>query len=82
MLCLPKIFDVSLKPLMSALSLRTRFQKEYETWDKKKNEIGRRYQRIFSQRKAEMLTKFEEDPQDIKPKIQRGVVSELLETFT
>lgn len=82
MLCLPKIFDVSLKPLMSALSLRTRFQKEYETWDKKKNEIGRRYQRIFSQRKAEMLTKFEEDPQDIKPKIQKGVVSELLETFT
>lgn len=82
MLCLPKIFDVSLKPLMSALSLRTRFQKEYETWDKKKNEIGRRYQRVVSQRKAEMLTKFEEDPQDIKPKIQKGVVSELLETFT
>ena len=82
MLCLPEKFDISLKPLMAALSLRTRFQKEYEAWDKKKNEIGRRYQRIFSQRKAEMLANFEEDPQDIQPKIQRGVVRELLETFT
>jgi hypothetical protein len=71
-----------MKPLMAALSLRTRFQKEYEAWDKKKNEIERRFRGISSQRTVEMLAKIEEEPQDIRPKIQRGIVSELLETFT
>jgi hypothetical protein len=80
-LCLPEKFDASLKPLTAALSLRTRFEREYEAFDKKKKEIGRRFQRIFAQRKADMLTRVEEDPQDVRPKIRRGIVSELLETF-
>jgi hypothetical protein len=81
-LCLPEKFDVSLKLLMAALSLKTRFQKEYEAWENKKDEIGRGFKGIFSQRKADMLTKIEEDPQEIRLKIRKGIVSELLETFT
>ena len=82
MLCLPEKFDSALlRPLIAALGLRTRFSKEYEAWEKGKNEIGRRSQQIFLQRKAEMHAKIEEDSEDIQPKIKSSVVSELLETF-
>lgn len=70
-----------MKPLITALGLRKRFPKEYETWDRKKNEIERRFQRIVSEKQAEMHAKFDKDPEDIRPKVRRSVVSELLETF-
>jgi hypothetical protein len=70
-----------MRPLITALGLKNRFPKEYETWDRKKNEIERRFQRIVSQQQAEMHAKFDEDPEDIRPKVRRGVVSELIEAF-
>ncbi len=80
MLCLPEKFDsASLRSLISAFGLRKRFPKEYEAWERGKNEIERRFQRISAQRKAAMRGKVEEDPEDIRPR--RHVVSELLETF-
>jgi len=81
-LCLPEKFDsASLKPLITALGLRTPFPKEYEAWERSKNEIERRFQQIVSQRKAEMHGKIEQDFEGIRVKVQRAVVSELLKTF-
>jgi len=81
-LCLPEKFDsVSLKPLITALSLKTRFQKEYDALERGKNQIGRRFQQTFSQRKAEMHSKIEHDFEGIRIKVQRAVVSEVLKTF-
>jgi hypothetical protein len=81
-LCLPEEFDSALlRSLNTALGLRARFPKEYEAWEKSKNEIERRFLWISAQRKAEMHVEIEEDPEDIQPKIRREVVSELLKTF-
>ena len=70
-----------MEPLITALGLRNRFPKEYETWDRKKNDIERRFQRIVSEKQAKMHAKFDEDLEDIRPKVRRGVVRELLQTF-
>ncbi|KAH8977863.1 hypothetical protein EDB86DRAFT_2816692 [Lactarius hatsudake] len=81
-LCLSEKFDsASLKSLLTALSLRTRFPKEYEAWERSKNEIERRFQQILSQRKAEIHAKIEQDFEGIRVKVQRAVVGELLKTF-
>jgi hypothetical protein len=81
-LCLPEKFDSALlRSLITALGLRARFPNEYEAWEKSKNEIERRFQRISAQRKAEMHAKVEEDPEDIQAKIRRDLVSDLLKTF-
>ncbi len=81
-MCLPEEFDsASLRPLITASGLETRFPKEYEAWDKSKNEIERRFQRISSLRKAEIHAKIEQDFDGIRITVQRAVVSELLKTF-
>jgi hypothetical protein len=81
-LCLPKKFNSDLlRSLTTALGLRARFPKEYEAWEKSKSEIERRFQRISSQRKAEMRAKVEEDPEDIQAKIRKDLVSDLLKIF-
>ncbi|KAH9029437.1 hypothetical protein EDB85DRAFT_1531855 [Lactarius pseudohatsudake] len=81
-ICLAKEFDVALqRPLVTALGLSTRFPNEYEAWDRKKNEIERRFQQIISQRKVEMHAKFEEEVDSIRVKVRGAVVSELLRTF-
>ena len=82
MLCLSEEFDiVSLRPLITALDLSTRFPKEYEAWDNGKNEIERRFQQIILQRKAKMHAKIEQDIGDIRVRVRQAVVSELLKTF-
>ena len=82
MLCLSEKFDIaSLKSLITALHLRTRFPKEYEAWENGKNEIERRFQQIVSQRKAEIHAKIEQDFEGMRVKVQRAVVSESLKTF-
>ncbi|KAI9450271.1 hypothetical protein BJY52DRAFT_1227294 [Lactarius psammicola] len=81
-LCLPEKIDGALqKSLITASNLKRRFPKEYETWEKSKYETERRFKRIFAQRKAEMRDKVEEDPEDIRPKVRRHVVGELLKAF-
>lgn len=81
-LCLPEKFDgASLKSLVTELGLKTRFKKEYEAWEKSKNEIEPRFQQIVSKRKAEMHTKIEQDLEGMRVKVRRAVVSELLTTF-
>ena len=81
-MCLSDKFDIaSQRPLIVALDLSTRFTKEYEAWENGKNEIGRRFQQIISQRKAKMHAKIEQDFEDIRIGVRRAVVSELLKTF-
>ncbi|KAI9444004.1 hypothetical protein H4582DRAFT_2189914 [Lactarius indigo] len=81
-LCLPRKFDsASLKSLVTTLSLRTRFPKEYEAWERNKNEAERRFQQIISKQKEETHARIEQDFEGIQVKVQRAVVSELLKTF-
>ena len=81
-LCLSEKFDRgSLKPLITALGLRTRFPKEFDAWESGKNEIERRFQKIFSQRKAEIHEKIEQDFEGVRIKVRRAVVNELLKTL-
>lgn len=67
--------------MITALGLKRRFPEEYDAWEQGKMEIEGRFQRNSAERKAEMRAKIEEDPEGIKSKIQRGVVSEVLKTF-
>ncbi|KAI9455147.1 hypothetical protein BJY52DRAFT_1188514 [Lactarius psammicola] len=72
-LCLSEKFDsASLKPLITALGLRTRFPKEYEAWERSKNEIERRFQQVVSQRKAEIHAKIEQDFEGITGQSTEG----------
>ncbi|KAI9450269.1 hypothetical protein BJY52DRAFT_196728 [Lactarius psammicola] len=82
LLCLSEGFDnASLRPLITALGLRTRFQKEYEAWERGKNEIEHRFQQVVSQRKAEIHAKIEQDSDGIWVTVRRTIVGELLKTF-
>ena len=82
MLCLPEKFDnVLLRTLITTLDLKAGFPKEYDAWERSKSQIGRRFQGILSQRKAEMHAKIERDFEGNRVKVQRAVVSELLKTF-
>ena len=63
------------------LSLNTRFRREYDAWEKGKNEIGHRFQQIVSKRKQELHAKIEQEFEGMRVKVQRAVVSELLTTF-
>jgi hypothetical protein len=67
--------------LITALGLRTRFPKEFEAWERGKNEIERRFEQIISQRKAEMHAKIEHHFEGIRVKVKRAVVRELIKTF-
>ena len=81
-MCLSEKFDIaSLKSLTTVLHLRTRFPKEYEDWESGKNEIERRFQQIFSQRKVDIHAKIEQEFEGMRVKLQRGIVSELLKTL-
>jgi len=83
-LSLSEKFDsASLKSLITAIGLRTRLSKEHDTLERSEDEIERRFQQIISssQQKEEMQTKIEQDFEDVRVKVQRAVVSELLKTF-
>lgn len=71
---IPEVFGHGVGP-------QTRFRKEYETWEKSKNEIGPRFQQIVSKRKAEMHTKIEQGLEGMRVKVRRALVCELLTTF-
>jgi len=79
---LPEKLDVaSVQSFITALDLRARFPKECEEWDRRRNEIERRFQELISQRKAEIHAKIEQDTENNRHKVQRAVVSELLKAF-
>ena len=70
-----------LKSVITALGLRTRFPREFEAWERGKNEIERRFQQIISQRKAETHAKIEHDLEGIRVGVKRAVVRELIKTL-
>ncbi|KAH9005522.1 hypothetical protein EDB86DRAFT_3240052 [Lactarius hatsudake] len=79
--CLSEEFDaMSQRPLVTALGLGARFPKEYEAWERSKNEIERRFQQIISQRTEDTHAKIE-DLERIRVTVQGAVVNELLRIF-
>ena len=77
MLCLPETIDgAKQKSLVTALSLKNRFPKEYNDWERSKNQIGCRFKQDSQQK-----SKIEDDFEGIRVKVKRAIVSELLKTF-
>ena len=64
--------------MITALDLSSRFPKEYEDWEKSKDSIEHRFQKIIFQQKAKIYAKIE---QDLNNRVRRDVVKELLKAF-
>ncbi len=80
-LCLSEnIDDKSLEGLMK-LGLINRFPKEFATWERHKEEIMQRFQRVRTERQNEMHTILEHNLEDIKVKLREAVIIEVLKAF-
>jgi hypothetical protein len=75
-----KIDDKSLETLMK-LGPSDRFPKEFATWERHRKEIMQRFQGTRTERQKEMHTMLERNLEDIKVKLQEGVVVEVLKAF-
>jgi hypothetical protein len=72
--------DGSLDDLM-CLALRTRFSKEYDAWQRERNEIQQRFQKALTERQAELHVKLEQESEGIKQELRKYVVNDVLKTF-
>ncbi|KAI9450278.1 hypothetical protein BJY52DRAFT_1215556, partial [Lactarius psammicola] len=80
-LCLSETLeDKALKTLIG-LGLSTRFTKEYEAWERRKIEIEKRFQRIVTQRRADVQETLEKISGDIQGRVREAVISEILKAF-
>ena len=75
-----KIEDTSLEALIK-LGLRTRFPDEWTAWEKRKKEVRKGFLGTVTERQNEMHVKLEQSFEDIKVKLQRAVVAEILKEF-
>ena len=81
MLCFSeKIDDKSLETLMK-LGPSDRFPKEFATWERHRKEIMQRFQGTRTEQQKEIHTMLERNLEDIKVKLQEGVVVEVLKAF-
>ena len=80
-LCLSeKMDDKSLETLMK-LGLINRFPKEFAMWERRRGEIMQRFRGIRTDRQNEMHTMLERDLEDIKVKLRKAVIIEVLKAF-
>ena len=81
MLCLSEeIDDKSLETLMK-LGLHNRFSNEFTTWERRREEIRRRFQGTRTERQKEMHTMLERNREETKVKLREAVVIEVLKAF-
>ena len=81
MLCLSeKIDNKSLETLMK-LGLSDRFPNEFATWERRREEMAQLSRETFVERQKEMLTKLEQDFEDIKIRLREAVIIEVLKAF-
>ena len=82
MLCLSETLDEkALKTLMRNMGLRTRFPKEYDAWEKKMIEIGKRFQKIIKQRQAEIHETLTKESGALQSTVREAVMDEILKAF-
>lgn len=79
---LPENLDkMSSEALIKALRIRTRFPKEYDSWESNKRDIEHRFQRGLSKQRTEIPAKIEEGFEQVRAEVEGFVVSELLKLF-
>ena len=80
-LCLSeKIDDRSLETMMK-LGLDNRFPKEFATWEGHRKGIIQRFRDIRTERQNEVHTNLERNLIDIKVKLRKAVIIEVLKAF-
>jgi hypothetical protein len=81
-LCLSEnLEDKALKTLMRTMSLGTRFPKEYESWENRRSEIEKRFQKVLTRRQAEIRQNLEQASGDIQSTVREAVIGEILKAF-
>jgi hypothetical protein len=72
--------DGSLDDLMR-LSLKDRFLKQYDAWQRGRSNINQRFQRALTERQAELHAALEQESEGIKVELRKAVVGEVLKAF-
>ena len=81
-LCLSSnLEDTALKTLMRTMNLGTRFPKEYESWENRRTEIEKHFQKILTERQADIHQTLEQASGDIQATIREAVIGEILKAF-
>jgi DNA-binding transcriptional MerR regulator len=81
-LCLSETLeDKALKTLMRTMSLGIRFPKEYESWENRRSEIEKRFQKTLAERQAEIDQKIEQASGDIQATVREAVIDAILKAF-
>ena len=82
MLCLSETLDEkALRTLMRTMGLGTRFPKEYDAWEKRRIEIVRRFQKIITQRQAEVHETVTKESGALQSIVREAVMDEILKAF-
>ena len=82
MLCLSETLDEKgLKFFMRTLGLGTRFPEEYDAWEKRRVEIGKRFQKILTQRRAEIHETLTKEFGALQSTVRKAVKDEILKVF-
>ena len=82
MLCLSEALDEkALKTLMRTMGLATRFPKEYDAWEKRRIEIGKRFQRIIKQRQEEIHETLRKESGALQSTVREAVIDEIMKAF-
>ena len=81
-MCLSKaIDDKAMKILIRTIELGTRFPEEYDAWEKRSIEIEKRFQKVITQRQAEIHEALERESGDLELKVREAVIDEILKFF-
>ena len=63
------------------LALIDRFPKEFATWERRRGEVLQRFRGIRTERQNEMYIMLERNLEDIKVKLRKAVITEVLKAF-
>lgn len=66
---------------MCTMELGKRFPKEYEAWEKRRNEIEKRFQKIITQRQKASRETIQKQSGDLESKVREAVIDEILKAF-
>ena len=81
-LCLSEALDEkALKTLMGTMGLGNRFPKEYDAWEKRRIEIGKRFQKLITQRQAEIRKTLTEESGPLQSAVREAMVDDILKAF-
>jgi hypothetical protein len=63
------------------MNLGTWFPKEYESWENRRSEIEKRFQKTLTERQAEIHQTLEQASGDMQATVREAVIGEILKAF-